>query len=46
VTDDVVANTGPPLPKLTSPSKIEVLPKKIREKLPVFDTNMKKERVD
>jgi hypothetical protein len=30
----VVANPGPPLPKVVRPSKIEVMPKKLGVKLP------------
>ncbi|KAJ1275969.1 hypothetical protein BS78_05G177800 [Paspalum vaginatum] len=44
--DDIVANPGAPLPKVISPKKVEVIPKKVGEKLPVFYTDLKKGRVE
>jgi hypothetical protein len=34
--DDVMAYPNPPLPNVISPSKVEVVPKKLGEKLPCF----------
>jgi hypothetical protein len=44
--DDVVAKPSQPLPKVINPSKTKVIPKKAKEKLPVFYTNLKKGRVE
>jgi hypothetical protein len=43
--DDVIAYPSQALPKVISPSKLEVLPKKIN-KLPMFYTDLKKGRVE
>ncbi|WVZ51182.1 hypothetical protein U9M48_002347, partial [Paspalum notatum var. saurae] len=44
--DDIVANPVSPLSKVISPGKVEVVPKKPREKLPIFYTNLKKGRIE